>query len=387
MKARIARGICMILAVVMLWSGAFSMPVSAYTQKDLDEVNLKISELRSQISEYEQQASELAEEADSLQRQISILQNEQATLRTQIDLKQAEHDQLVIDIETVQKRIQDNSDTIGYVIAEYYYNSDVSLVERLASSDSFASFVDKEVQYTGISDTLSDIVAENKALKIELIAKKKEAEAILEDLNNQKTQLAAKEKEQAELLAKTQANEYAYRQMRDMTVTEKASLEEEQQAILADLASRMRVSGASVTAGDPNKGGYPYSGRCPQQKDAFSDPWGMYVCECVSYAAWRVYNAYGYMPYWGGHGNANQWLANARSAGYTVSSTPKAGAVGISNAGPWGHAVWVEEVTAQGVRISQYNARNAATNWRSGEYSEDYVSPAMYTYIYFDQKK
>ena len=338
-----------------------------------------------QIAEYEEQASALAEEADSLQRQIAILQNDQATLRTQIDLKQAEHDQLVIDIETVQKRIQDNSDTIGYVIAEYFYNSEVSTVERLASSDSVASFVDKEVQYTGISDTLADIVTENKTLKAELIAKKKEAEAIIEDLNNQKTQLAAKEKEQAELLARTQANEYAYRQLRDSSVSEKSALEEEQQKILQELATRYEVSG--VSAGDPSKGGYPYSGRCPQQKDAFSDPWGMYVCECVSYAAWRVYHAYGYMPYWGGRGNANQWLSNARSAGYTVSSTPKAGAVGISNSGPWGHAVWVEYVTNGGkVHISQYNARNEATGWRSGEYSEQDVLPGAYTYIYFDSK-
>ena len=382
----LSRKICLMLACILAVFGGFSTPVSAYTQKDLDEVNIKISELRSQIAEYEEQASALAEEADSLQRQIAILQNDQATLRTQIDLKQAEHDQLVIDIDTVQKRIQDNSDTIGYVIAEYFYNSDVSTVERLASSDSFASFVDKEVQYTSISDTLADIVTENKALKVELITKKKEAEAIIEDLSNQKAQLAAKEKEQAELLARTQANEYAYRQLRNSTVSEKAALEEEQQAILADLASRMRVSGAAVSAGDPNKGGYPYSGRCPQQKDAFSDPWGMYVCECVSYAAWRVYHAYGYMPYWGGRGNANQWLANARAAGYTVTSTPKAGAVGISNAGPWGHAVWVEDVTEKGVHISQYNARNEATAWRSGEYSEDWVSASMYTYIYFDSK-
>ena len=271
------------------------------------------------------------------------------------------------------------------MIAEYFYNSDVSTVERLASSDSFASFVDKEVQYTSISDTLADIVTENKALKVELIAKKKEAEAIIEDLSNQKAQLAAKEKEQAELLARTQANEYAYRQLRNSSVSEKSALEEEQQKILQELATKYSASG--VTAGDPSKGGYPYSGRCPQQKDAFSDPWGMYVCECVSYAAWRVYNAYGYMPYWGGRGNANQWLANARAAGYTVTSTPKAGAVGISNSGPWGHAVWVEYVTNGGkVHISQYNARNEATGWRSGEYSEQDVLPGAYTYIYFDSK-
>ena len=89
------------------------------------------------------------------------------------------------------------------------------------------------------------------------------------------------------------------------------------------------------------------------------------------------------MPNWAGRGNANQWLANARAAGYTVTSTPKAGAVGISMAGVWGHAVWVEAVSGNRVYISQYNARNAATGYLPGQYSEQWVDQGMYTYIYF----
>jgi len=238
------------------------------------------------------------------------------------------------------------------------------------------------VEYSGFSDTLASIVTENKTLKEELVTKKIEAEMILEDLNEQKAALAAKEAEQAQLLAQTRANEAAYREMRNLSASEKSSLEKKQQEIQADLDRQYRAS--DITAGNPSKGGYPYSDRCPRQKDAFSDKWGMYICECVSYAAWRVYDAYGYMPYWGGRGNANQWLANARAAGYTVSSTPKPGAVGISNSGPWGHAVWVERVSGNRVYISQYNARNQATNWLPGEYSEQWVDQGRYMYIYFD---
>lgn len=109
----------------------------------------------------------------------------------------------------------------------------------------------------------------------------------------------------------------------------------------------------------------------------------MYICESVSYVAWRVYDAYGYMPYWGGKGNPKQWPANARSAGYTVSDTPKVGAVGISMSGPYGHAVWVEAVAENRVYISQYNARNAATNYKEGEYSEQWTDQGAYQYIYF----
>ena len=111
------------------------------------------------------------------------MQNQQAALKAQIDLKQAEHDQLVIEIETVQRRINENSETIGYIIAQYYYNDSVSTIERIASSESFSSFVDEEVRLSSISDTLSEIIEENKNLKEELNVKKKNAELIIKDLS------------------------------------------------------------------------------------------------------------------------------------------------------------------------------------------------------------
>ncbi len=353
----------------------------AYTQEDLNNINSKISELRTQMNEYEEQASQLAAEADTIQGRIDSLRVEQASLRTQIELKEAEREQLIAEIEAITKRINTNSETVGYTVAQYYYNDEVTTIERLASADSFSSFVDEEMQMSAISDTLSAIIEENKNLKAELTIKEKNAELILEDLNTQKNQLAELESEQATLLAQTRENEASYRQMKADAASKKATLEEEQQKILADLASRYNVT--NVTAGDPNKGGYPYSGRCPQQKDAFYDQWGMLICECVSYAAWKVYSTYGYMPYWGGRGHAKQWIANARSAGYTVSNIPKVGAVGISTGGAYGHAVWVEAVSGTRVYISQYNYRNAATNYKAGEYSESWVDQGMYQYIYF----
>ena len=356
------------------------LSVAAYTQEDLNKINARISALRSEMNAFEEEASALAEKADSIENQIAILQNQQASLRTQIKLKQAEYDQIVAEIATTQQRIDDNSETIGYVIAQYYYNKDVSTLERIASSENFSSFIDEEVRLSNFSDTISEIIKENENLKEELTQKKKNAESILVDLKNQKEQLASSEAEQASILAETRSDEAAYRQKKSDAASQKAELEEQQQAILADLAKR--YSASNVSAGSSAKGGYPYSGYCPQRKDAFADQWGMYICECVSYAAWKVYSTYGYMPYWGGRGNANQWLANARGT-YTISSEPKVGSVGISNAGAWGHAVWVEAVSGDRVYISQYNYRNAATNYMAGEYSEQWINKGAYTYIYF----
>jgi surface antigen len=372
------------VAAFIVFSSTTSLPASAYTQQDLYDINNKISALRAEIAGYEAEAAALAAKADTITNAIAILQNEQTTIKTQIALKEAEHEKIVADIASVTTRIENNSTTIGYIIAQYYYNSKVSTIERLASSDSFASFVDNEVNLSGVTDTLSEIIEENKTLKEELETKRHNAELILADLETQKNQLVQKEIEQANLLAQTRASEASYQAMKANTASQKAALEEEQQKILQDLARQYNAS--NITAGDPSKGGYPYSGQCPAAKlngTQYGDRWGMYICECVSYAAWKVYSTYGYMPNWAGRGNANQWLSNARAAGYTVSHTPKAGAVGISLAGVYGHAVWVEAVSGSRVYISQYNARNAATNYQPGQYSEQWVDQGMYTYIYF----
>ncbi len=379
---KITRNItCLCLAALAIVAVFPAPPARAYTQQDLNNINAKISELRSKMNSYEEQASALAAEANSIQREINSLRIQQASLKTKIELKEAERQQLIVEIEAIVKRINTNSDTIGYTIAQFYYNDEVSALERMASSKSFSSFIDEEMQMSSVSDTLSAIIEENKNLKAELETKKKNAEMILKDLTAQKNQLAQLEKEQAALLAQTKQSEASYRQMKKDIASQKSQLEDEQQRILADLARQYNVTG--VTAGDPRKGGYPYSNRCPQQKDAFADQWGMYICECVSYAAWKVYSTYGYMPYWGGRGHAKQWPANARAAGYTVSNVPKVHSVGISMSGAYGHAVWVEAVSGNRVYISQYNFRNAATGYRAGEYSEQWVDRGMYQYIYF----
>ena len=135
------------LACVILFSTCLSLPASALTaaeQKKLDELNAqsrelgnKINELQGQVNNLNAKAAELAAQAATIENQIAVLQNQQAKLKAEIELEQAEYEQILQDIDAVQKRIDENSDTIGYVIAQYYYNDSVSTIERLASSENF----------------------------------------------------------------------------------------------------------------------------------------------------------------------------------------------------------------------------------------------------------
>jgi surface antigen len=145
----------------------------------------------------------------------------------------------------------------------------------------------------------------------------------------------------------------------------------------AGQAAANRGLDGSVVAGDPNHGGYPAKWDAPARQDGQLDSWGMYNRECVSYAAWKVYQTYGNMPYWGGVGNANQWVRDAQKAGIATGSTPRAHSVAISMRGYYGHAMWVEKVSGTMIYVSQYNYD------LHGHYSEMWVSASSFTYIYF----
>lgn len=151
---------------------------------------------------------------------------------------------------------------------------------------------------------------------------------------------------------------------------------EQIEKLLADQAKANERLDGSVVAGDPEHGGYPRQWDAAPQ-DSLVDSWGMYSRECVSYAAWKVHQTYGTMPYWGGIGNANQWVRNAQNFGIPTGKIPQVHSVAISMAGYYGHAMWVEKVNGDMIYISQYNYD------LRGHYSEMWVDGRNFTYIYF----
>lgn len=136
----------------------------------------------------------------------------------------------------------------------------------------------------------------------------------------------------------------------------------------------------------PANGGYP-SKWADIPISSVVDSWGMYNRQPVSYTAFKVHqdflagNNTRDMPYWGGRGNSNQWDDNARAAGIPVDTTPVPGSIAISNAGYYGHAMYVERVEIlngqPAVYVSQYNAAF------DGAYSEGWRSTTGLVFIHF----
>jgi surface antigen/peptidoglycan hydrolase CwlO-like protein len=357
-----------------------------------DDFDQQIAKIQAQIDEYQNQAGKLNSQADSLQKEVDALTAQKNIIQGQINLKQAEHDKLTSQIAQNEKKIVDNQDALGNTIADLYVSSDVSPLEMLASSRSIADYVDKESYRNSVRDTLTHTITDIRNIKKELETQKKDVDRVIAEQKFARDALAAKESQQAQLVAQTRGQESAYQRLAGEREGQKLALQKQQQAAIE--AAMRRASGGgpvNILPGDPNKGGYPWEAGCWVDANAWShggaggdgtDPLGYGCRQCVSYTAWKVGQRTGNFPrYWG---NANQWPSSARSVGYSTGSTPRVNSVGVISAGAYGHVVWVEAVNGDGtVDVSQYNYFNAGgPGW--GNYSKMRVNASTYdTYIYF----
>ncbi len=357
----------------MVWANDYQAQINALTQQNAANRSA-LSDLESVAQSYADAIQKLQQQIDGLQASINANMDLQAQLQKQIAEAQAEIDR--------QKAI------LAEDVKAMYVDGTPSSLEMLASSRDFSDYVDKQEYRSRVQTKLQDTLKRIAELQKQLQVQKAKVEQLIKELQIQQSQLNADRAKQWELLNMNEAKQAEY----DAQIKANNSKVAELRA--AQAAENRRLSGGStggVVAGDPGRGGYPSSTRSPwggnwgtnYPLDNTIDNWGMYNRECVSYTAWKVYSTYGYMPYWGGVGNANQWPGNAARAGIPTGSTPRVGSVAVWNVGYYGHVMWVEAVNSDGsIWISQFNY-----DFR-GNYSEMLVSAGMasnLTYIYFDQ--
>jgi surface antigen len=382
LKTRAKRSAIILVAAAVL-VGAIAPSFSQDSPVAALDNSAKIKALESQISTYNDRARELAAQSDSLAKAIDVLKNEQAQLQAEIDLNNAKAADLKAKIADNETKIKVRGNDLSEIMAEMYLDNKITPIEMLASSNSLSDYVDKQSQQATVQDQLKEAIQEIKDLKTQLESQKKDVEAILVDQKARNAQLVSKQSEQQSLLNETQGQEATYAKM---TADNRAKIQQLQAEQARD--NQTGTGGGKVIAGDPNRGGYPaYLNNAA--KDALVDPWGMYNRECVSYTAWKVYQTYGNMPYWGGRGNANQWDDNARnqkdSKGNAnpipTGSTPKRGSVAVWHTGRYGHVAWVESVNSDGTfNVSEYN-RNS-----DGLYHERVnISTSGVVFIYFGE--
>lgn len=358
---------------------ALTIPLSFGQRVLADRFDDQINALQQEINGYQAQAAALGAQADTLQNELANLAAQKATIQGQIDLSQAKYDKLVNDIAETEKKIAENKEALGQIIADMYVDGTISPLEMLASSNNIGDYVDQQQYRTSIQDNLSKTIDEINALKKQLEAQKKDVERVLADQKSQKDALAAKEAEQAKLLADTQGQEEAYQQLSSQRNAQIGALRQQQAAAMAAAA---RASGVgNIGNGSVGGGGYPGVWANSEQ-DTIVDNWSLYNRECVSYTAWKVASTGRFVPNFGGAGNANQWPATAARYGIPSGSNPVAGSVAIWYIGAYGHAMYVEAVSGDGsITVSDYNNNSDGGGWGRYHY---YARPSGgLTYIYF----
>jgi surface antigen len=371
MPSKFGTGVMAIAAATVLTCGVVMSPVRSVLA---DSFDAQINSLNAQNADARGVVQGLQAQAASYQDAINQLQSQIDGLQASINDNEAQQASLQQQIIDAQNQIDYQKSVLASDIKSMYVDGTPSTLEVLANSKDLSDFVDKQEYRTTVQNKLQDTLDKIAALQKELQAKKAQVDQLLTEEHSEQDELATKRSDQAAMLRYNQQQQASYNAQIAANSTQIAKLRAQQ-------AAANKALGGGVIAGDPGHGGYPARyDNAPQ--DSLVDNWGMYNRECVSYAAWKVYQTYSHMPYWGGHGNANQWPASARAAGIPTSSTPRANTVAIWNVGAYGHAMWVEAVNSDGsLWVSQYNYDY------TGHYSEMAVSASMarsLTYIYFE---
>jgi len=379
-----------ILVVSSVIIMAVAMPVQIFSSRPVsaDEFDDKIRALNEDISNYRNQANELRKQADTLQNVVNQLSADKAAIQLEVNRNQLRHDQLVTEIATMQKRIDENRKVSGDLIVKSSLSDDASLIVRLAASENLADYIDGEASRISVRDTIVQKTEESNRLKKQLETKKSEVKKVLDEQKLKRDEFASKEAQQADILAKTRGDEAEYQKMIASSQGEISKLREQQESLRRAAAA---WSGGYITVG--GSGGYPWAGvGYPCWSAGCGDPWGLYYRECVSYVAWRLSAAGKGVRHFSGAGHAYQWPSTTSGwrdangnpvVSLSYGSNPKAGDAVVIPAGvqgiPWtGHIMYVESVNGDGsINISEYNFGG------DGRYSERRISAGSYSAYVF----
>lgn len=341
----------------------------------------------------EQEANRNAAAATSSANMFQIKVNE---LSAEIARKQLEIAETKAQIEALNKEIAATEaklvaeqEALAELLVNMHFESDAEPIVILAGSTSISDLAEKQARAEVVKQQISATADKIKLAKAKLENDKAEVEALLEQQEAARAELEATRIEQRELVQKYQNDAEAY------AAAAEAAKQAQRDAERAEQEAHPELYRGSSYTGDNT---YPWQADCPGRQDDYitywEDAWGVhkiggYVCECVSYAGWKAYEAFGIAPAWG---NAYSWDDRARELGYTVDRTPAANTIGQVDGYPYGHVFWVEEVNADGsINVTEYNNAYATYLYSGNSHYGDFGSRRIssnevwqYNFIHFE---
>ena len=323
-----------------------------------------------------EKAASAAAAANDLESVVQGLELDIYALEAKIASNKAVADDLKVKIEDDQAKLEVQKSALASLLVDNYFDSDPDTIMLLASSNSISDLTERESRAETVKNQINLSAKNIKAAKQKLEEQKAEVDKILENQKNQKAEIAQKRAEKNALIEQYKDDAAAYSSNAEEARKKK---QEEIQSYINQM--NMATGGGVIT--DPGLNSYPYAGQCPGLNWRYTlsgyssdSRFGGYYCECVSYAAWKVYEYWGRSIYWG---DANSWGYAAQNSGFYYDRNPEPYSVGFYTNQAWGHVVWVEGVNGDGtINYSEYNgAYTADFSYRTG------VSASNFYYIHF----
>ena len=348
-----------------------------------DTLQEKIDSLKNQNSTYQSSLSQLQGQARSYQDAINILQNQINSLQNAININNDHITSLEAQITKAEDDLKYQKTVLASDVKAIYVSGSVSTTEMLASSKNLSVFVDQVTYQKAVEGKIQKTLNAISALEIQLNLQKNQVQETILIQKSQNQKIASDQSQQQSLLGYNQQQQSQFNSQIQTNQQQITALQAEQLA-----ANKKLLATGQVVSSGTCGGSYPVTAvgsygnwGCSYPKDNTIDNWGMYNRECVSYTAWMVYKTFGYMPYWGGIGNANQWPGDAQSANIPTGTTPKVNSVAIfmgNSNDPYGHAMWVKSVNNDGtITVDQYNLLY------DGNFYETTIPNSGLIYIYF----
>jgi surface antigen len=315
-----------------------------------DDLQPLIDAVTRQIQDNQAIVNQKQAEGDTLQNRLTAIQAELTAARSNLELTRLRIEQTKTDRKKTEAELEKTTELLRQNITAAYKQGDISPMEVFASSENLSDFVGRQEYYDSLRNKIIDNVNSIKTAKKQLEEFSRQLRIKEEQEQLEEEAIAAKEAEQAELLAKTRGDEAAYRALVEADTTRLETLRAQQAAAIA---AQSLGRDYELTTDYPWAAVEPFPSRGV-------DPWGFYYRQCTSYAAWKRASIGRPIPAWGflGPANAKLWPEWAGKFGMRVDTTPEVGAVAVYPVGEYGHVMIVEGIVSNGaqVLVSEFNA-------------------------------
>ena len=317
-------------------------------------------------------AANAASTANAFQNKVYELNAQIASKELEIAETAAQVEDLKKQIAETEKKLNDEQEALAELLVNMHFEGDAEPITILAGANSISDLAERQARSEVVKQQISLTAAKVKKVKEDLEADKERVEQLLEQQKAAKEELVSAKAEQQALVAKYQNDAASYEAVAKEAKEAQREAERREQEAHPEL-----YRGSSYTGYNT----YPWQGDCPHRQDDYltywEDAWGThkiggYVCECVSYAGWKAYEAYGIAIGWG---NAYNWDDAARYLGYRVDHTPEANSIGQADGGRYGHVFWVESVNYDGsINVTEYNNAYATYLYSGNSHYGDFGS-------------